>query len=263
MKRFTDSEKWSDKFFRTLTPTGKIFWMWLCDNCDNAGIWERDDDLFQFFTGIDVKVDDLIEELGDRIEIVDGGKILLPKFVLFQQGGMLQEAKAPHRQIIRLLEKNGLEQRECGEIRKAKETLSKGKAKARQRVSVTLPKVTSNSNGKGNSKGKGKGEEFEKGGETPETEIPLDLREGDLEETWNSWHLHLKDLGRPRPFGQALIATLETFRDWGVERSSAAIRYSIKNNWYSIHEEKGISSQNRKEKIHESDRDYDNATSLT
>ena len=262
MKRFTDSDKWSDKFFRTLSPTGKVFWMWLCDNCDNAGIWERDDDLFQFFAGTSIEVDSLLEEVDSRIDYTEDCVIFLPKFVQFQQGGMLNEAKAPHRQILRILDKHGLEQAECGKIRKGNGRVSKGLAKGNDNLtkglakgnltqSVTLPKVT----GLSNSNSKGKGEESEKGGRSPETEIPLDLQQGDFEESWISWLIHLDDLKRARPSGKALSAVFHTFQKWGVERSSAAIQFSISNNWASIHEEKGISSQNQKVKIHESDHD--------
>ena len=258
MKRFTDSEKWSDKFFRRLTPTGKLFWIWLCDNCDNAGIWERDDELFKFFTGVDVEVEDLIEELGDRIETLEDGRIILSKFVLFQQGGMLQEAKAPHRQIIRLLEKNGLEQRESGEIRKVNGTLTEGLAKGNdnltkglpkgnESLSVTLPKVTGSSKGKG--KGKGKGEESEKGEIRPEGWNDRDME--DFRPAWDAYLQHRREnkWGKPKPTQIKIL--FAKFAEVGKATSILSLERSVSSGWKGVFPEETIT--NEKEKP-----DYDN-----
>ncbi len=109
MKRFNDTEKWSDKFFRSLTPSGKVFSIWLSDNCDYVGFWESYDDLFKFLFVIPFDAYAHMEELGEGIESLEEGKILLPEVVLFQKGGMVKEGKPPQKQILRILEKNGLE----------------------------------------------------------------------------------------------------------------------------------------------------------
>ena len=40
--RFTLAEKWQDKWFRTLTMEGKLLFLYMCDSCNIAGIWEID-----------------------------------------------------------------------------------------------------------------------------------------------------------------------------------------------------------------------------
>ena len=255
MKRFTDTDKWSDKFFRTLTPSGKIFWIWLCDNCDNAGIWERDDDLFKFFSGILVEVDAHIEELGERIEILDDGKILLPKFVLFQQGGMLNEDKPPHRQILKILEKNGLEQRECGEIRKANERQSKGKAKVKQTLSKGKAKAISISKGKG--KGKGKEEESEEE-IRPEGWTDRDME--DFRPAWNAYLQHRKENKWKSPTPTMKEKLFKKFAKAGKPQSILAIERSISSGWQGVFPEND--SHNKITQFIDDDRDYDNATSL-
>ena len=266
MKRFTDSEKWSDKFFRRLTPTGKLFWIWLCDNCDNAGIWERDDELFKFFSGVDVDVEDLIEELGDRIETLEDGRIIITKFVFFQQGGMLNGDKPPHRQIIRLLEKNGLEQKECGEIRNAKERQSKGKAKAKGILSKGKAKATETlSKGKakpiGNSKGKGNGNIKEES----EEERPGGWTDQDLEDfrpAWDAYLEHRKEnaWGKPKP---TQIKTLfAKFAEVGKSMSILALERSVSSGWKGVFPEQETTT-NKMTKFNDDDRDYDNAAKLS
>ena len=39
MKRFTDTEKWKSDWFMSLSVEMKCLWIYLCDNCDNAGVW--------------------------------------------------------------------------------------------------------------------------------------------------------------------------------------------------------------------------------
>jgi len=50
-KRFTDSEKWKDPWFRKLSTTGKLLFLYLCDQCDIAGFWEIDLDRAAFDIG--------------------------------------------------------------------------------------------------------------------------------------------------------------------------------------------------------------------
>jgi len=40
-KRFTASEKWEDLWFSELSNKYKLFWIYLLDKCDNAGVWEN------------------------------------------------------------------------------------------------------------------------------------------------------------------------------------------------------------------------------
>jgi len=44
-KRLTATEKWNDPWFCGLNIEDKLFWIYLCDNCDHAGIykWDKED----------------------------------------------------------------------------------------------------------------------------------------------------------------------------------------------------------------------------
>ena len=48
-KRFTDTEKWKDPWFCALTEKEKLFWVYIVDNCDHAGIWRVNWPLVQFY----------------------------------------------------------------------------------------------------------------------------------------------------------------------------------------------------------------------
>jgi len=61
--RFTMTEKWRDKWFRHLSLEGKLLFVYLCDNCDIAGFWEKDFELASFETGLPTAKDDEFKEL--------------------------------------------------------------------------------------------------------------------------------------------------------------------------------------------------------
>jgi len=51
--RFTDTEKWSDPWFRKLPAEQKLVFIYMCDRCDCAGFLEMDEELMAFLTGVD------------------------------------------------------------------------------------------------------------------------------------------------------------------------------------------------------------------
>ncbi len=107
MKRFTETDKWKDPWFRKLPGGVKIAFMFLLDNVDNAGVWDPDFELANFQIGMDVKWDKVKEALGDRISILPSGKWHLTRFIEFQYGSLNEDCK-PHLQVIRLLDGHGI-----------------------------------------------------------------------------------------------------------------------------------------------------------
>jgi hypothetical protein len=107
LKRFTGTGKWADNWFRPLSPTAKLLWVYLLDHCDNAGVVAPDVELASFQIG--AKVDDAhFTELGDRIKKLSNGKLWIPKFIRFQFGELSQTSKV-HASVIRLLQVHGIE----------------------------------------------------------------------------------------------------------------------------------------------------------
>ncbi len=102
MKRFTETNKWRDPWFRRLTSTAKLLWEYLTDNCDAIGLVEIDMKLLSEDLGCKVTAAHL-SEFGDRLQSVTQNKFFLPKFIGFQYGE-LSDKCPPHKTIIRLIE---------------------------------------------------------------------------------------------------------------------------------------------------------------
>lgn len=108
MKRFTATEKWKDPWFRQLPTDLKCFWMYLCDDCDNAGVWDPDKDLASFLVGATLDLGRALNAFKGRVNVITNGKWHLTKFVEFQQGGPLTTLNPAHKGITRLLVHHGI-----------------------------------------------------------------------------------------------------------------------------------------------------------
>ena len=51
-QRNTNTDKWSKRCFRRLSPSAKLLYLYILDNCDIAGIWEIDIEKVAFETGL-------------------------------------------------------------------------------------------------------------------------------------------------------------------------------------------------------------------
>jgi hypothetical protein len=112
MKRFTETQKWEDPWFRKLRPEMKLLWQWLCDKCDNAGVIDPDMDLASFQIGYQYPSDTL-SEFGERLAILESGKVWIPSFIPFQCGKLSDDCAA-HKPIFQSLEKHGLDRVSIG-----------------------------------------------------------------------------------------------------------------------------------------------------
>jgi len=103
-KRFTDTNKWEKAWFRKLEPKMKCVWLFLCDRCDHAGIWEVDDDAFCYFIGENISKDEILKKIGDKIEFIEDNKLIIKGFIDFQYG-KLNPLNRVHQSVIQRLEK--------------------------------------------------------------------------------------------------------------------------------------------------------------
>ena len=101
-KRFTDSDKWKKKWFRCLSNDHKVFWIYVLDQCDHAGIWEVDFEAAEFFcSGIDES--EIRQVFNKQYQEIDNGKRwFLKDFVDFQYG-TLNENNRAHLSVINIL----------------------------------------------------------------------------------------------------------------------------------------------------------------
>jgi hypothetical protein len=108
-KRFTDTEKWKKPFIRGLQGAYKLLWLYICDDCDHAGIWQVDLDVAQIRIGEKINIEEAIKSFGDKIVIFDkGNKWFIPSFIEFQYPSGLNPENRAHNSTIILLEKYNL-----------------------------------------------------------------------------------------------------------------------------------------------------------
>tara|TARA_R110001592_G_scaffold149918_6_gene375524 strand:+ start:251 stop:1012 length:762 start_codon:yes stop_codon:yes gene_type:complete len=103
-KRFTDTDKWKKKWIRELSPEMKLFWFYLLDNCDHAGIWEVDIELAAFQIKVELDESEILNTFNRKIVTFKPGKWFVPKFIVYQYGELNKSNRA-HLSVIKILTK--------------------------------------------------------------------------------------------------------------------------------------------------------------
>ena len=110
-KRFTDTDKWKKQFIKGLPLEYKMFWLYILDECNHAGIWHVEFDLVQLRLGITLsekKALGLFNANCARVVVFDNGnKWFVPGFIEFQYGKLGEKNKA-HKSVIDLLSRYDL-----------------------------------------------------------------------------------------------------------------------------------------------------------
>lgn len=107
-KRFTDTEKWKDKWFRQLPAEFKLAYLYLLDQCDQAGVVELDEDLAEFQIGTAIDWGAFLDSLSGRIAKLGCGKLCLIKFISYQYGELSENCRA-HNPVFHSIKKHKLE----------------------------------------------------------------------------------------------------------------------------------------------------------
>lgn len=103
MKRFTETTKWEDPWFRALPPNEKLLFLFLVENCNNAGFYELDTPAVAFKTGLTVEqVEGALKGLTRGIQGASGW-VWVRRFLKHQKNDELNLDNTAHRQIVRLL----------------------------------------------------------------------------------------------------------------------------------------------------------------
>lgn len=106
-KRFTDCDKWEDPWFRRLPVEYKLLWSYICDHCDNAGVWKVDMETAAHFIGQTMPEQVALEQLSGRIMLLGNGYWLVTKFVEFQFGSLSSDSPL-HKAVLKLIDKHTL-----------------------------------------------------------------------------------------------------------------------------------------------------------
>jgi len=214
MKRFTETLKWDDPWFRELHGSHKLVFLYILDRCNNAGFWEVDLSALAFHTKLESKHFEGAFKALERGLQGASGWVWVRNFLRHQKNDDLNPANPAHRQIIALL-------REQSERFPDSQSLfSKGASKG-------LPSPIGKGKGKG--KGKGNGQAWEP--------TPLQIRVGKLlgrrESTkWNEKEIEaLESIGEPAEEDMGL---LDEFYDAIIEPEQDHRRttlLTLLNNW--------------------------------
>lgn len=103
MKRFTETAKWDDPWFRGLPGHVKLAFLYIIDRCDNAGFWEVDLDGMEFQTKLSrAHCEGALKGLERGIKEASGW-VWVRTFLKHQKNDPLNSENPAHRQIIGLL----------------------------------------------------------------------------------------------------------------------------------------------------------------
>lgn len=99
--RFTLAEKWQDKWFRKLNPAEKLLFLYMCDNCNIAGIWIVDLEQAAFSIGIAIQeAEGAYKGLTNGYEELLEDVIWVKNFLKHQRNLPLSPRNAAHATII-------------------------------------------------------------------------------------------------------------------------------------------------------------------
>jgi hypothetical protein len=87
-KRFTDSEKWNDAWFSDLPSKYKLFYLYLLDSCDHAGIWKVNFKIASFMIGEPLEPSEVKRVLQGRVRFLNDEYWFVEKFIAFQYNGI-------------------------------------------------------------------------------------------------------------------------------------------------------------------------------
>jgi hypothetical protein len=86
-KRLTDTDKWKDDWYISLTNDYKIVWQWLLDNCNHAGILKPSFSIMNMFCHVKLDEKKLLEIFENRV-FKHENIYFIPKFIKFQYGNL-------------------------------------------------------------------------------------------------------------------------------------------------------------------------------
>lgn len=199
-KRFTDSDKWKDRWFRRLDPFHKLIWIYFLDNCNNAGILEIDPEAIEFNIGCgELDWTEILDVFGDKVIRAEqnGDKFFIPKFIEFQYGELNPNVKA-HLSAINILKKY---------------TVCKGFINC-------LQTVKDKDKNKDKDKDKNKDKEKDKKTTAPKKQFP---------EPWEATDTHIELANK---HGKDLATEMQKFKDYCLANGKKYANYDLAfNNW--------------------------------
>lgn len=113
MKRFTETNKWDDPWFRDLRGAWKLVFLYVIDRCNNAGFWEVDEAAISWHTKLTAdQVKGALEGLERGLKGALGW-VWVKNFLKHQKNWPLNPSNPAHKQIIQLIIEQSERFKEC------------------------------------------------------------------------------------------------------------------------------------------------------
>jgi hypothetical protein len=107
-KRLTDTAKWRNPWFRKVPTKYKMLFLYMLDECDNAGVIHLDLDLISFLLGESFSREEFNQHLGSKISYIGEEKIIINSFIKFQNGDVSNSTHPMSKHILKELERHGI-----------------------------------------------------------------------------------------------------------------------------------------------------------
>ena len=107
-KRFSETKIWEDIWYQDLPIEWKMLWKYVCDKCDEAGIWKVNQSLAEFQLKIPVKWDETDKWFNSDKKRIDfhNGFWIINDFVSFQYGDKVWTSINPfHKKVREMLDR--------------------------------------------------------------------------------------------------------------------------------------------------------------
>ena len=105
-KRFHDSGLWNEDWFIDLSTENKLFYQYIIDNCNHAGIWKPNLKHFEFILGSKWGLIEAINAINidkERIIMFPNKRYFICGFIPFQYGSVLNLNNRVHLSICNAL----------------------------------------------------------------------------------------------------------------------------------------------------------------
>lgn len=130
-KRFSETKIWEDEWYQSLPTKWKIVWKYLCDKCDEAGIWKPNFKLADFQINEKIKWAEATHWLNNgKIRVVITEKAwVLKDFVPFQYGEAVYASQHGfHKKIRSMLSRYPIDTL-CNRVQEEEEVKEEDKVK--------------------------------------------------------------------------------------------------------------------------------------
>ena len=125
-KRFTDTGIWDEDWFYELSLEYKLFFFYLKDSCDHAGIWKPKTRAFMSATDVEISLEKALEYLNTgkkRVRVLPNGKWFIEDFFAFQYGSRINLNNRVHQSVLQCYQDNDIS---IGSVRGIKQAMREG-----------------------------------------------------------------------------------------------------------------------------------------